>query len=101
MPVQTLPEDKAPRAEFRAEILQTLIARAPAAMHYAKQYGLCPAEIRAIVYEALLHVIGRLREPGPGLPILAKPPAELCCKSAMELYTLLGDYSCYQRAREC
>lgn len=101
MPVKTLPEDKAPRAEFRAEILQALLSNAPAAMHYAEQYGLCPAEVRAIFHEALLHAIGNLRDPSPDLPILARPPADLSCKSPLELHMLLGNYSIYGQTRDC
>lgn len=101
MPVKTLPENKAPRAEFKAEILQALLAGAPAAMHYAEQYGLCPTEIRTILHEALLHAIGNMRELGPDLPILARPPAGLRCKSPLELHRLLGNSPIYGQTRDC
>ncbi|CAK7020210.1 MAG: hypothetical protein DELT_02389 [Desulfovibrio sp.] len=92
-----LPGEKdAPRVEFCSEILRAMICNAPAAMHYAGQYGLSPAEVRAVIYEALLHAIGDMREPGPDTPIVAHPPEEFRCKSASELHMLLGDYAAYK-----
>lgn len=99
--VKVLTETRAPREEFRAEILRALLSNAPAAMQYTEQYGLCPTEVRALFDEALLLATGNLRVLGPDLPILAKPPAELCRKSAAELTLLLGDYAGDTHIHEC
>lgn len=84
------------RTDFRAGVVRAL-TNTPAAMDLACKYGITPSEVGTLLYEALLHLDGSLRDGAENLPITATPPREFMCLTPAQIRIMLSDYQGFER----
>jgi len=95
-------EIKSPhKNEFRAGITKALLSNTPAAMDLSVKYGLTPAEVGTLMYDALLHMDGLMDCEAGDLPITAKPPSEFMSLTPTEIRMRLSGHHGFDRMGDC